>query len=129
MPLFRVVATAAVAAAIASLPCLAANLLVPQQFGTIQTAISADGAVFAGDCSTPGGERSFIIRNLQPRAGAADLDGDDEANAADIALLLVDFGTADGFPPDLDGTGEVDAADIALILLDFGACTCYASAR
>ena len=41
MPLFRVDATAAVAAALVTLPCLAADLLVPQQFGTIQEAVNA----------------------------------------------------------------------------------------
>jgi uncharacterized membrane protein len=86
------------------------------------TAISADGAVVAGDCSTPSGERSFILRDLRPRACPSDLDGDGEVNAADISLLLLDFGLADGCSPDLDDTGEVDAADIALLLLDFGSC-------
>ncbi len=85
-------------------------------------AISADGAVVAGDGANIHGNRSFVIRDIRPRACPSDLDGDGFVNAADIALLLLDFGSTDSCAPDLDGSNQVDAADIALLLLDFGSC-------
>ena len=43
-----------------------------------------------------------------------------ELNAADIALILLDFGPCAGCPTDLDGNGVVDAGDLALVMMSFG---------
>lgn len=53
---------------------------------------------------------------------AADLDGDREVAASDLALVLLDFGPCPLCPSDLDGSGEVSAGDLALALLEFGPC-------
>ncbi|MDA0803995.1 MAG: dockerin type I repeat-containing protein [Planctomycetota bacterium] len=44
-----------------------------------------------------------------------DINGDDAVNAADLALLLGDWGLADS-PADLNLDGTVDAADLAMLL-------------
>ncbi len=49
-----------------------------------------------------------------------DLDGDGVVSGADIALLLLDFGSCPGCAADLDASGTVDAGDVALLLLMFG---------
>jgi alpha-tubulin suppressor-like RCC1 family protein len=49
-----------------------------------------------------------------------DLDMNGELNAADIALILLDFGPCDGCPTDLDGNGVVDAGDLALVMMAYG---------
>ena len=49
-----------------------------------------------------------------------DLDMNGELNAADIALILLDFGPCRGCPTDLDGNGVVDAGDLALVMMSFG---------
>lgn len=47
---------------------------------------------------------------------AADLDGDGEVNAADLAILLGAWGRCAGCDADLTGDGTVDAADLATLL-------------
>jgi uncharacterized membrane protein len=86
------------------------------------TAISADGAMVTGTGAYQGKTRAFIIRDIRPRACPSDLDGDGEVNAADLSLVLLEFGAATGCSPDLDGSEEVDAGDIGFLLLDFGSC-------
>lgn len=53
----------------------------------------------------------------------ADLNGDNQVNIADLALLLSNFGMTSGAEyedGDLDGNGSVDIADLALLLSRFG---------
>ena len=50
---------------------------------------------------------------------ASDLDGSCLVDGGDVALLLLDMGTAGG-PADLDGDGWVSNSDLALLLMDFG---------
>ena len=52
----------------------------------------------------------------------ADMDGNRTVDNADVALLLLDFGSCVGCDSDLDGNGVTDTADLSLLLLDFGAC-------
>jgi hypothetical protein len=52
----------------------------------------------------------------------ADLDNNRVVNTADIALVLLDYGSCSGCKSDQDGNGFVDTADLALVLLDFGSC-------
>jgi alpha-tubulin suppressor-like RCC1 family protein len=49
-----------------------------------------------------------------------DLDRNDIVDAADVALLLLDFGACAGCPTDLAGSGTVDNGDMSLVLLNFG---------
>lgn len=46
----------------------------------------------------------------------ADLDGDCNVNAADLAMLLGAWGPCRGCAADLDSSGSVDAADLAILL-------------
>lgn len=50
---------------------------------------------------------------------AADLDGNGDVGAADLATLLASWGTAGA---DLGGDGLTDAADLAALLASWGAC-------
>ena len=53
----------------------------------------------------------------------ADLDGNGEVGAFDLALLLGNWGPCDGdCPADLDGSGAVGAFDLALLLGNWGDC-------
>lgn len=52
----------------------------------------------------------------------ADVTGDDEVNAADLAILLGAWQTAPCGPPDLNDDATVDAADLALLLGAWGPC-------
>jgi hypothetical protein len=49
----------------------------------------------------------------------ADLDGDGDVGASDLAALLSAWGTANA---DLDGDGDTGASDIAIVLSSWGAC-------
>ena len=51
----------------------------------------------------------------------SDLDGDVTVGAADLAVLLGSWGTADD-ASDLDGDGVVGASDLAVLLGSWGAC-------
>jgi hypothetical protein len=50
----------------------------------------------------------------------ADLDGDGQVGAADLAVLLGAWGGSG--PADLDGSGSVDASDLAMLLGAWGTC-------
>ncbi|MCA9292055.1 MAG: hypothetical protein KDA25_13065 [Phycisphaerales bacterium] len=57
---------------------------------------------------------------LAPRPGAsADVTGDCATDAADLAVLLQDWGMQDS-PADLDYDGVVGPADLAWMLADWG---------
>lgn len=51
-----------------------------------------------------------------------DLDGNGIVDPADLALVLLDFGSCIDCETDYDGDGSVDTADVAIALLEFGAC-------
>ncbi|MBL8059090.1 MAG: hypothetical protein JNK63_00065 [Chthonomonas sp.] len=50
-----------------------------------------------------------------------DADASGEVDAADIDLVIADFGSTSVGPADLDVSGEVDAADIDIAIANFGA--------
>ena len=52
----------------------------------------------------------------------ADLTGDGQVDAADMAQILVAWGECADCEADLNGDGVVDAADLALVLVGWGAC-------
>ena len=52
----------------------------------------------------------------------ADLDGDGEVGAGDLAILLGAWGPSPGHPADLDGDGNVGPLDLALLLGNWGPC-------
>jgi uncharacterized membrane protein len=91
-------------------------------------AISPDGRFIAGfgigfDGSPPGG---WIVDLNPPAACTADIDGDGDVGASDLAVLLgawgdCPFGVPE-CPQDLDGDFVVGAADLALLLGAWGAC-------
>lgn len=57
-----------------------------------------------------------------PAECIADLDGDGQVNAADLAQLLVSWGPCPGCPADLNSDDAVNAADLAMLLGAWGAC-------
>ena len=75
---------------------------------------------FGQDPCTQVANYSVTIRS----AGcAADLDGDGEVSAKDLATLLASWGEiGKDLPSDLDGDGVVDALDLASLLGAWGAC-------
>ena len=50
----------------------------------------------------------------------ADLDGDGDVDAADLAILLGSWGPCKGCPADLNGDGVVGAFDLAILLGNWG---------
>ncbi len=95
-----------------------------------------DGWVYAWD--TPGevlpGRADWPMRGVDSRntgvyRGApspppcpADLDGDGQVGAFDLALLLGAWGPNPGHPADFDGDGAVGAFDLAILLGAWGLC-------
>ncbi len=53
----------------------------------------------------------------------ADLDGDGNVGAFDLAVLLGAWGPCVGCPEDLDGDGAVGPFDLALMLGSWGPCS------
>ena len=60
-----------------------------------------------------------------PRPCVGDINGDDEVDLADLALLLADLDCAGGAcSGDVDGDGDTDLTDLSVLLANFGAvCT------
>ena len=72
-----------------------------------------------GSVVEAGVDEIAVTELVCPSALEGDLDGDGTVGAADLAVLLLDFGPCQGCPSDLDGTGAVDGGDIAFLLLLF----------
>ncbi len=79
-----------------------------------------------------GSAGEFLITGLTSPSGialdvtsppcSADLNGDGNINAADLALLLGNWGPCGVCPTDLNNDGMVNAADLALLLGRWGPC-------
>jgi len=72
-----------------------------------------NGVSYAGE--------SYVVFGQMADPCQADLNGDGDVGAADIALLLGGWGSPG--PADLDGSGSVDATDLALLLGAWGPCS------
>lgn len=55
-------------------------------------------------------------------ACAADLDGDGQVAASDLATVLSAWGACRGCPADLDRDGQVGSTDLTRVLAEWGAC-------
>jgi uncharacterized membrane protein len=108
-----------------SLATLAANAGVQIPDGwqlNLPLGMSDDGLTIVGTASGPVGTSPFIL-DLRPSSQpcTADLDGDGEVGAPDLAMLLSSWGALGG-SADLNGDGEVGAADLTAILSAWGPC-------
>jgi hypothetical protein len=63
------------------------------------------------------GELSVAFQPIS--ACPSDLDGDGAVSAADLSLVLLNWGTA---AADIDGDGTTSASDLSLVLEAWGAC-------
>ncbi|MFQ5806065.1 MAG: hypothetical protein ACE5I3_06415 [Phycisphaerae bacterium] len=76
----------------------------------------------ATDCSDGDGNGTADACETSPCLG--DLDGDQEVNLTDLAMLLASYGVPncdpDPCPGDFDGDGDVDLADLAALLANYG---------
>lgn len=59
-----------------------------------------------------------MVQNAVLTNGDADQSG--EVDAADIDMVIADFGSVAGADTDADMSGEVDAADIDIVIANFG---------
>ena len=86
------------------------------------TAISADGQTLVGSGTNPNGDLEAWIATLpqQQNACPADLTGDGEVSAADLAQLLGAWGPNPGHPADFNADDVVNAADLAQLLGAWG---------
>ena len=84
-------------------------------------AISGDGYTIVGSARTPQGVQGFVLDLPRPAQCVADLNGDGQVAAQDIAALLSDWGST-ASAADLNGDGSVGAADITVLLSAWGAC-------
>ena len=84
--------------------------------------MSEDAQTIVGTAFGPNGTSPFI---LDLRASAqpcpADLDGNRDVGAPDLAVLLSAWGSF-GSPADLNGDGAIGAQDLAVLLSAWGAC-------
>ena len=79
------------------------------------------------DCDIADGTSADVNRDGVPDECYAtpclgDLDNSGDVGAADLSLLLADWGSSAESQADLDGDGEVGAADLSLLLAAWGAC-------
>jgi uncharacterized membrane protein len=84
--------------------------------------MSEDALTIVGTAYGPNGSSPFVLdlrESAQPCP--ADLDGNDEVGASDLAALLSAWGSFGG-NADLDGDGAVGAPDLAVLLSAWGAC-------
>ncbi len=108
-----------------SLATLAANAGVQIPDGwqlNLPLGMSDDGLTIVGTASGPQGTSPFVL-DLRPtkQPCPADLDGNGDVGATDIANLLGQWGALGG-GADLDGNGDVGPADLAILLGAWGAC-------
>ena len=59
---------------------------------------------------------------VQKTLCSADLDGDEEVGAGDLASLLGSWGACPDCPTDLNGDGQVGPIDLAILLANWGPC-------
>lgn len=85
------------------------------------TDISADGSTIVGVALDDSTGRFRGFRILLSNTCPADLDGDGNVSASDLAVLLAAWGTAHT-DADLDGDGSVAAADLSIVLAAWGDC-------
>lgn len=116
--LIKGTATLASGSIVATVPSTAFSISVPAtQNGNVR--IEFDGGPFL---------RRHVLTVLtggNVNAGAAnmvngDVDGSGEIDAADIDLVIADFGATLSGDSDVDSSGEVDAADIDIVIARFG---------
>ena len=86
--------------------------------GTIKLRFIARDLGF-GSVVEAGVDDIAVTEIVCPTALEGDLDGDGVVGAADLAVLLLDFGPCSGCASDLDQSGAVDSGDIAFLLLLF----------
>src|SRR5262245_55321299 len=82
--------------------------------------------LFLVDAGASGRLNVIEVLSLASSACPGDVDGDRDADLADLAQLLAHFGTLSGATRtdgDLDADGDVDLADLAALLSSFGS-TC-----
>ena len=84
--------------------------------------MSEDALTIVGTAFGPNGTSPFIL-DLRPSSQPcpADLDGNGEVGAPDLAVVLSAWGSFGG-PADLNGDGAVGAQDLAVLLSAWGAC-------
>jgi len=116
-----------------------ANPVFPAQVGYFDTYPANNDAGFSGAWTAypffPSGmvivsDRSGGLFILDPseavggggKCSEADLDGDEDVDAADLAQLLGSWGPCPACPADLNADGDVDAFDLAQLLGDWGPC-------
>ncbi len=88
--------------------------------GTVTVSAKANGFLRNSIIGTSGSSTLSGTIALTP----GDVDNSGEIDAADIDLVIADFGATptvgNDAPTDVDGSGEVDAADIDLVIANFG---------
>ncbi len=78
---------------------------------------SVNGGVIAAENLVEGGQLLFM--SIEPIGCNADLTGDGRVDAADLGIVLGNWGTAAG---DVNNDGTTDGADLSLILALWGGC-------
>lgn len=89
-----------------------------EQWSVTMTGVSQGGPSLAADGSLVLAGTDEVRRYWTPACAPADLDCDGIVNSADLAALLVGWGTAG--PTDLNRDGTTDSADLAAMLAAWG---------
>lgn len=96
--------------------------LTPDVRMALPLGMSADGYTIVGTARTATGIQGFILDLPRPAPPCpADLNGDGEVAAQDLAALLSAWGSAKS-NADLNGDGNVGAQDLAVLLSAWGVC-------
>ena len=83
------------------------------------SSVGADWSGAQTDCTDADGDQ---VADVCESNCVADLTGDGQVDAADLADLLVVWGVCGDCSADFDGDGKVDAADLADLLVAWGSC-------
>ena len=98
-------------------------VLTPDIRMALPLGMSGDGYTIVGTARTASGIQGFILDLPRPAPPCpADLNGDSEVGAQDLAALLSAWGTKSS-DADLNGDGAVGAQDLAVLLSAWGACS------
>ena len=88
--------------------------------GGLEIAVEAGQSILVRVASLARVEGELSVAFEPVAACPADLDGDGAVSAADLSLVLLNWGTA---AADIDGDGTTSAADLSLVLEAWGACS------
>jgi hypothetical protein len=83
---------------------------------------TTDGAVGFSGSASDGEVEDYLVEVKIPPSCSADFDCSGSVNAADLSILLAQWGACAGCPEDLNGNGQVNLPDLSILVSQWGNC-------